>query len=392
MEDGILTDGKGRTVNFKNVVLVMTSNVGSKRILQVAKDRVNKANGSVNGVNGTNGATKKTPSPSASMEPPKPEEVLKKLQSSPQAMSLMMEASRDSEIMSAMQTAMGGSPADLMKLAQKSPKVADFLTRLWDALDMDESKSSMATSTATKSDKPAESSSGLVESTLDSWSKASAGNEFTSGLVNQLKGMLPKTNGDHQANGSTTASLPAEENNSEAVDEYNEMSDVVKEELEDVIKPELLNRIDEIIVFAPLSGTDLTSIAQLIVDQTAKRAEKERNVSIKIGPSLLQKIVDDGSSNAAQFGARPMRRAVQRYFEDTVSDAIIRGFVQDFDDVTVDLAENSDGEWVDITRKSDGQKILSRVEDANGGIGNTGTKSLGAKARRDELKTESVSA
>jgi len=120
MEDGILTDGKGRTVNFKNVVLVMTSNVGSKRILQIAKDRGNVVNGEKKEiVNGTNGAINGANGETKSKGPPKPEDVLKKLQNSPKAMSLMMEASSDPEIMDAMQPAMGDSPADLMIVAQK---------------------------------------------------------------------------------------------------------------------------------------------------------------------------------------------------------------------------------------------------------------------------------
>jgi len=175
MEDGILTDGKGRTVNFKNFVLVMTSNVGSKRILQVAKECENNKKGrnmngekkSVNGINGTNGAVNTS-------APPKPEEVLGKLQNSPKAMSIMMEASSDPEIMSTMQTAMSGSPADLMRIAQTNPKVAQFLNRLWDAVDMDPNG---APTTSTYGESP---KSGLdamrngVESTLDDWSKSAS--------------------------------------------------------------------------------------------------------------------------------------------------------------------------------------------------------------------------
>ena len=64
-------------------------------------------------------------------------------------------------------------------------------------------------------------------------------------------------------------------------------------------------------------------------------------MDINIGPLLLNEVVYDGGSNGATFGARPMRRAVQRYFEDTVSDAIIRGFVKDFDSVTVELDDST---------------------------------------------------
>ena len=395
LEDGILTDGKGRTVNFKNVILVMTSNVGSKKILQLAKDR--EKNTSDEGAGATDTLANGSIVSQASMEPPKPEEVLNKLQKSPKAMALMMEASRDSDIMSAMQTAMGGSPADLMKVAQNNPKVADFLTRLWDALEMDPNSSSGSTYESSNTVSETQPKSGLesirdnVQATLEGWSKTSltSGNEFTSGLINQLNGMIQSDRGAGNTMGASVNNLDEEI----AAQEYTKMSNVVKEELEEVIKPEVLNRIDEIIIFAPLGSSDLHSIAQLIIDQTSKRAGKERKIDISVGPRLLEKIVDDGSSNAAQFGARPMRRAVQRYFEDTTSDAIIRGFIQDFDVVKVELDDSQDN-WVRITREKDGKSISSRVEDANGGIGsNVGKRNSideTLKRENDRLETESI--
>jgi len=89
------------------------------------------------------------------------------------------------------------------------------------------------------------------------------------------------------------------------------------------------------------------------------------NVDIDIGPLLLYKCVYDRSSDAATFGIIPMRRAEQRYFEDTVSDIIIRGFVKDFDSVTVELNESSG--MVRVTRASDADSILIFAEDGNEG-------------------------
>ena len=71
----------------------------------------------------------------SAMEPMRPEEVLKKLQNNPAAMSLMMEAASDPDLMGAMRTAMGGSPADLLKAGRDNPKVASFLKKLWGAID-----------------------------------------------------------------------------------------------------------------------------------------------------------------------------------------------------------------------------------------------------------------
>eukprot|EP00594_Rhizosolenia_setigera_P010803 CAMPEP_0178959928 /NCGR_PEP_ID=MMETSP0789-20121207/12614_1 /TAXON_ID=3005 /ORGANISM="Rhizosolenia setigera, Strain CCMP 1694" /LENGTH=178 /DNA_ID=CAMNT_0020643087 /DNA_START=27 /DNA_END=559 /DNA_ORIENTATION=- len=145
-------------------------------------------------------------------------------------------------------------------------------------------------------------------------------------------------------------------------DIYTEMSNVVKDELQGEVKPEILNRIDEIIIFSPLSGNDLDSIAANILDQTASRAYKERQIRAIPGKSLLQQIVSEGGATAAQFGARPMRRAVQRYFEDTLSEVIVQGFLTDGDSATVEL--HSDGNKAIITREKDGASFEASIEDA----------------------------
>jgi len=399
MEDGILTDGKGRTVDFKNVILVMTSNVGSKQILQVVNKRAAAVSTGEDSTFKTNGSTSSsimTPPSSMSMDnPPKPEEVLSKLQASPEAMALMMEASRDSEIMSAMQTALGGSPADLMKIAQGSPKVADFLTRLWDALGMQDERNATTSTNGSSSPEPTNDPirSGLdsVRGAMDNWSKT-ADNSFTSGLVQQLQGMLPSDTDDKEGVAVNREDIQhkakIDEEEAKKASEYSEMSDVVKEELEDSFKPELLNRIDEIIVFAPLGGNDLVDIARFIVSQTVDRAVKERDVHMEVGPQLLNKIVEEGSYNAAQFGARPMRRAVQRHFEDTVSEAIIRGFLTEGDESVAEL-DNSDGNSVCITRKKDGESIVVAVEDANGGIG-MAPSLVNSRERDNALETGTI--
>jgi ATP-dependent Clp protease ATP-binding subunit ClpA len=62
-------------------------------------------------------------------------------------------------------------------------------------------------------------------------------------------------------------------------------------------------------------------------------------MTLELGDSLIQKARDEGSAQASTtFGARPMRRAAQRFLEDAVSDAIVRGFVEEGDSATVDLA------------------------------------------------------
>lgn len=152
---------------------------------------------------------------------------------------------------------------------------------------------------------------------------------------------------------------------------YANLSEIVKEELEYAMKPELLNRVDEIVVFSPLSDRNLNSIADLILDRTVQRAQNEQELTLKLSPELSRKVTEEGSSNAAQFGARPMRRAAQRFFEDSISDAIVRGFLKRGDDAVVGLGADTDDQHyiVEITRTRDGQVLQVPVDKVVGGIG-----------------------
>mmetsp|Transcript_15800 Transcript_15800/g.29817 ORF Transcript_15800/g.29817 Transcript_15800/m.29817 type:complete len:1111 (-) Transcript_15800:117-3449(-) len=375
MEDGMLTDGKGRTVNFKNCILVMTSNVGSQRILEI----VNK-HGSLSPV--TSNSAK------LSVNPLRPDEVMQRLQKSPRAMSMMMEAASDPEIMRAMQTAMGGSPADLLKLGQTNPRVADFLRRLWSVLN--ESEVEVPSSTNGNGNPPPFSSpSSPSKSGVD----ALMDNEFLSGISKQFKAMIGGENSPSSGpQVSVEEGTPIKSGGTEVssnFDVYVEMSDVVKDELEVAMKPELLNRIDEIVIFSPLGDNELRSVASLLLNKSIKRAREERGIDLSVSSSLLERVILEGGLNAAQFGARPMRRAVQRFFEDTVSDAIIRGFIKDGERAMVDIEDDLAAK---ITRLSDYQSMILEVEDGSGGIGNRRSKANnGRKVNgQSSLETETI--
>jgi len=154
---------------------------------------------------------------------------------------------------------------------------------------------------------------------------------------------------------------------------YAKLSETVKSELEASMKPELLNRMDEIVVFSPLSSTDLAGITSLLLNKTINRAQDEQNLKISATSALSQKVMEEGSSNAAQFGARPMRRAAQRFFEDPVSDALVRGFLENGDEAVVDLVPESDefalNHIVVVRRSSDGEALRVPVDKVSQGIG-----------------------
>ena len=87
-------------------------------------------------------------------------------------------------------------------------------------------------------------------------------------------------------------------------------------------RPEFLNRIDEMIVFHPLTKEDLTKIVTIIMSDVTKRLE-ERDLHLEITPEAMKLLVKEGSDFT--MGARPLKRAIQRLIEDPVSDLILKG-------------------------------------------------------------------
>lgn len=367
MEDGILTDGKGRTVNFKNTVLVMTSNVGSRRILDLcrsgggsssskeASDELDDAMvaEAIRAVSGRTAAVdaamvgEKTRLP-PSIEPLQPADILRRMQQNPQAAAVLMQASTDPEIMGAIRTVMGGSPADLRNAARKNPTIAKFLQEVWGALSYNEDSDDSTAVVAPASGLEAIRSS--VQETLSKWDD-SATDVFTSGLIQQLDTTLSTSNDDHVL--------------------YPQLIAVVKEELEAAMKPELLNRIDEIVVFSPLSAADLSLIAAQGVARIVARAFDEHAMDLRVEADLTARIVHEGSANADQFGARPMRRAAQRFIEDSLSDAIILGFLSKGDVATLSLGPRGRDGKDRVIISSRGESLAVEIEDASGGIGST---------------------
>lgn len=202
----------------------------------------------------------------------------------------------------------------------------------------------------------------LFEDAVSTWTNPAA-DKFASCLVEKMQNMTSSTE--------MTGSNMQQEAVVKTESLYNKLSQVVKEELEASMKPELLNRMDEIVVFSPLSSTDLTDIASLLLQQTVQRAESERQITLELGESLVERVRDEGSAQASTFGARPMRRAAQRFLEDTISDAIVRGFLHEGDSAKVDLARvDADGTcYVSIIRDRDDERLEVEVEDGSGGIG-----------------------
>ena len=98
----------------------------------------------------------------------------------------------------------------------------------------------------------------------------------------------------------------------------------IEERLKDVFRPEFLNRVDEIIVFDSLNQEQLLQITDLMLDDTRK-ALSDKNISLDINKKAKEFIISKGTD--LKFGARPLRRAIQRYVEDEISDMILKSEV-----------------------------------------------------------------
>ncbi len=102
----------------------------------------------------------------------------------------------------------------------------------------------------------------------------------------------------------------------------NDTQERMKEALREQFRPEFLNRVDEIIIFNPLSREDLSRIAQIMLNDVSKRA-KGLGVTLSFDPSVTELLIKKGDH--AEYGARPLRRAVVREVEDSLSAALIDG-------------------------------------------------------------------
>ena len=104
------------------------------------------------------------------------------------------------------------------------------------------------------------------------------------------------------------------------------VTDMVLGEVKKTFNPEFINRIDEIIVFEPLSDDDLRRITGLLIENL-NRHLADRRLEIAVLPEAVDWIIE-ATCRDRSYGARPLRRAIQRYIEDPLSEELIRGKLQ----------------------------------------------------------------
>lgn len=123
---------------------------------------------------------------------------------------------------------------------------------------------------------------------------------------------------------STLGFAPAGGN--ETKNAYEKMRDNVMEELRRTFRPEFLNRIDDIIVFHSLEKEHITQIVDLLLGDLEKRLKK-MEITLEVSPEAKAFIVEKGFD--AQYGARPLKRAIQKLIEDPLSEELLKGEVRE---------------------------------------------------------------
>lgn len=118
---------------------------------------------------------------------------------------------------------------------------------------------------------------------------------------------------------------------------YTAMKDAVMKAVKDVFRPEFINRVDELIVFHPLNQEEIRSIASMMLSQVADRL-KDRAIAMTWNQDVVDKLVREGYD--VKFGARPLRRLIQRTVEDTLSEELLAGKISLGDSVALRVEEN----------------------------------------------------
>ncbi len=123
-------------------------------------------------------------------------------------------------------------------------------------------------------------------------------------------------------------------------DEHEKIKDSIDEAVKKIFSPEFLNRVDDFIVFRQLSRESLFSIVEIAVNKLKKRLDTQ-NIKIIVSDKAKEFIVEKGFDRV--YGARPLRRALQRYLEDPLSEEILKGTVKIFSVVEVNYTQGDEG-------------------------------------------------
>jgi ATP-dependent Clp protease ATP-binding subunit ClpC len=120
---------------------------------------------------------------------------------------------------------------------------------------------------------------------------------------------------------------------------YENMKGRVQEQIEKVFRPEFLGRMDDVIVFRHLTNEDLADVVEMELGKVRERLA-ERGLKLILTPEAKKLLVKRGSN--LDFGARPLRRAIENFIEDPLSEELLKGEFQGMDTITIEVKEVGD--------------------------------------------------
>ncbi|MGB4589130.1 MAG: ATP-dependent Clp protease ATP-binding subunit [Clostridiaceae bacterium] len=150
------------------------------------------------------------------------------------------------------------------------------------------------------------------------------------------------------------------------LEQYEMMKENIMNELRQQFKPEFINRIDDIIVFHSLTDNDLDKITDLMLKDVADRIA-EREIYLKFSDETVKFMTKSGSDTV--YGARPLRRAITKELEDTLSEEMLKGNIERGDEVLVEMKDNKlvytkvGTKEVNVEKRSGVNKELEETEE-----------------------------
>ena len=138
---------------------------------------------------------------------------------------------------------------------------------------------------------------------------------------------------------------------------------LVNDALRQTFKPEFLNRIDDVVVFQSLGLADIEQIVDIQLKDVRKRLARER-ITLELSGAAIQSLSLDGLDPV--YGARPLKRLIQRQVVDNVAGLIIDGKLHEGDTVRIDVGEGDHLVAVRDDEKSDNRSVAGSVSDPDG--------------------------
>ncbi len=144
---------------------------------------------------------------------------------------------------------------------------------------------------------------------------------------------------------------------------YEKMKETLKAALDRYFRPEFLNRLDDIIVFHQLNREDLQKIVDIELEKVYKRLQ-ERGLTLSLTPEAREYLIEKGYN--IEFGARPLRRAIEQLLEDPLSEDILRGSFHGFDIIKAELVagEGTEKKIIFVPSKKEAVEVLPPPKEA----------------------------